>query len=274
MKMTADEIKKLIEVEKKIFWETETKGKKVEDVLDFAVQKSYQDLQLRTIPGHGNVPNLKNHICEDVKESFESYFMKKAPETKEKFIEKHEELCDVFMKSMNHKLSEFGVKNVNYGKAQKIVNMTFKYLYCSDNPDFGKEYFKFCQLPLDQYSLEWVRRISKELKLEKGHIDKDSWGKIQYDQDIDRKQYSYKKYRDCLYEYVEMKKLEWSLLELDIVIWPMIKKIISVENFIKSFDGKLIRNEDAAKYEIQELNNTLNSKLQEIQDIILSFINK
>lgn len=77
-----------------------------------------------------------------------------------------------------------------------------------------------------------------------------------------------------LYEYVEMKKLEWSLLELDIVIWPMIKKIISVENFIKSFDGKLIRNEDAAKYEIQELNNTLNSKLQEIQDIILSFTNK
>lgn len=42
--MTADEIKKLIEIEKRNFWETETKGKEIDDVIMFAINKAYLDM--------------------------------------------------------------------------------------------------------------------------------------------------------------------------------------------------------------------------------------
>ena len=52
----------------------------------------------------------------------------------------------------------------NYGKAQKIINMMFKHLYCMN---FGGKnawqvldegYFQYCHMPLDSFTLDWLYR--------------------------------------------------------------------------------------------------------------------
>lgn len=47
---------------------------------------------------------------------------------------------------------------VQYGKSQKIVNMTMKGLYCLKGADQKGSYFDHCHIPLDSFTLEWFSR--------------------------------------------------------------------------------------------------------------------
>lgn len=51
------------------------------------------------------------------------YFAKDAPKSRNDFEDTHKNMCCVWT-------NEFSGDLAKYGKAQKIVNMTFKYLYC------------------------------------------------------------------------------------------------------------------------------------------------
>ena len=62
---------------------------------------------------------------------------------------------------------------LSIGQTQKLINMSFKYLYCCkwffENK---KDYFKYCHMPLDGYILNWYKReIDKE-------YDGQAWSKI------------------------------------------------------------------------------------------------
>ncbi len=61
----------------------------------------------------------------------------------------HELWCD----NLINDLKEINQYEARYGHAQKIVNMTFKYLYCCSGAE--KQWFKDCHMPLDQYTLAW-----------------------------------------------------------------------------------------------------------------------
>ena len=51
------------------------------------------------------------------------------------------------------------------GQAQKIINMTFKFLYClEDKPN--EDDYKYCHMPLDSYTLAWFRKILGNSKLD------------------------------------------------------------------------------------------------------------
>lgn len=59
---------------------------------------------------------------------------------------------------------------VAYGKAQKIVNMTMKGLYCLDGANKKDMHFQYCHMALDSFILEWFCRqvmpwYNKEKKL-------------------------------------------------------------------------------------------------------------
>ena len=47
---------------------------------------------------------------------------------------------------------------VHYGKAQKIVNITFKGCYCLEGADQKEDLFEHCHMPLDSFTLEWFYR--------------------------------------------------------------------------------------------------------------------
>ena len=68
----------------------------------------------------------------------------------------HHQMCDLFISEITKSKIRSEVK---YGKAQKIVNMSMKTVYCLNGADQkAKEgYFKFCHMPLDSITLNWFR---------------------------------------------------------------------------------------------------------------------
>ena len=67
----------------------------------------------------------------------------------------HHDTCELFLSVLT-----LYYKNAAYGKAQKIVNMTFKHLYCMKVQGIllDEVFFKYCHLTLDYYTLEWFKR--------------------------------------------------------------------------------------------------------------------
>ncbi len=59
------------------------------------------------------------------------------------------------------------------GQAQKLINMTFKYLYCCNDLRQKKGvHFTFCHMPLDGYTLSWYKcKVDSE-------YDGEVWSKI------------------------------------------------------------------------------------------------
>ena len=122
-----------------------------------------------------------------------------------------------------------------YGKAQKIVNMTFKYLYCY--PDAPKYYerFKPCHMPLDSYILDWFFEVYEETwnneqkpaeskrKLSKSgkyHLPK--WSNLKYESPeaiSDGGIPQYKEIQDAIKEIIARHPSGVTRLEAEFVIW-------------------------------------------------------
>ena len=68
------------------------------------------------------------------------------------FLAFHSAACDNILA-----LLEQRYERVTYGKAQKAVNMIFKYLYCFDGAEQAEERFAHCHMPLDSKILDWYR---------------------------------------------------------------------------------------------------------------------
>ena len=124
--------------------------KKWEDVFNYAVYHAYIDMQLRTIKGH-NMEQTKD-IRETLSKKFCKYFENSALVSQESFDKWHQDTCEYFLNELNEKLKE---KKLCFGKAQKVINMTFKYLYCFNDAEEYEDYFKFCHMPIDSYTLNW-----------------------------------------------------------------------------------------------------------------------
>jgi hypothetical protein len=92
----------------------------------------------------------------------------------------HEELCTEFVNAFQDKIKKLNTaidqfnrnpvlstdlrvtpiceKKITYGKAQKIVNMTMKQLYCFDNaPNYKSSVFQHCHIPIDSIILEFFK---------------------------------------------------------------------------------------------------------------------
>ncbi len=130
-----------------------------EDVL-LAVKKAYIDMTPRTIKGLADAHKKDDFeekfddILSELADSFVNYFKSDPPKNEKKFDEGHGKRCKNFLQNFNTLLKDYDIEKISYGKAKKIVNMTFKYIYCfDDNIDFN--YFKYCHMTLDRYTLKW-----------------------------------------------------------------------------------------------------------------------
>ena len=66
----------------------------------------------------------------------------------------HDSLCEQFIKDLIPYYS-----NASYGNAQKLINMTFKYLSCySDFMDYS-DLFSYCHMPIDSIILDSLESI-------------------------------------------------------------------------------------------------------------------
>lgn len=89
------------------------------------------------------------------------------------FDEFHVIACKTVIDFLETQLYE--QKHIAYGKAQKVVNMTFKHIYCLDGAYIKEDWFIPCHIALDSFTLEWFCRNVKGVT--KGCVD--SWSALQ-----------------------------------------------------------------------------------------------
>jgi hypothetical protein len=190
---------------------------------------AYTDFTPRTIKGikKDTIIGVLDDLAMEIRDYFENVSCKNQKE----FDDWHNKTCRLFLKGFKDKSG----REIHYGKAQKIINMSFKYIYCyMKNVD--QEKFCFCHMPIDSYILEWFCDAVLEQetdRVSKTHIMNTSWSNLECGDE--KTEYSYlwmqKKIREYLVGenslYVDEggKKLTPFLAEF--YIWPeqKIKKL-------------------------------------------------
>lgn len=208
-----------------------------EGVIEAAVKLAYKDAQ-RTMKGIGKYSTNKDKAIKGISEKLEEYFNGNACENADKFDEKHKELCDKWKwhNEKNERKENFPNSNLGtYGKAQKIVNMAFKYLYCCKDACEKEDYFKYCHVPLDTFTLEWFCRECRD-KIVKSKIA--SWSLIaKYDlsdenknDDNEKKYYNYMFFQE---KFIEMySENELTPLQAEFIKWPEMQMKLAAEGFL------------------------------------------
>lgn len=113
------------------------------------------------------------------------YFTKNSPfghKNQADFDKWHDDTCKQFCSHMNHlnQKKHFPKKfNTTYGHAQKVLNMTFKYLYCTASYQAEVEKIdQFLHMTLDSYTLRWYKDqiVAPTKALRAGDIS--NWSKM------------------------------------------------------------------------------------------------
>lgn len=141
-----------------------------------AVNMAFNDMAVRTLKkatddegGDGAVE--KERALTYLRDSFYAYFHnggeidtvdgRKSYDvmSREGFDEWHKAVCTEFLTLFNED-NRKRYQPVAYGKAQKAVNMVFKYLYCYDGADkyIDEGYFDYCHMPIDNLTLNWYKK--------------------------------------------------------------------------------------------------------------------
>ncbi|MBQ6832266.1 MAG: hypothetical protein IJO28_06465 [Oscillospiraceae bacterium] len=81
------------------------------------------------------------------------------------FEQWHQNMCESLLRLINARYCDRkeNTKNlvaVSYGKAQKIINMMFKYLYCFDCADRYLEKFQNCHMTIDAVIIDWFADVA------------------------------------------------------------------------------------------------------------------
>lgn len=118
-----------------------------------AIRKAHTDMSRRA---NGHNSKIQKVSIDWLSERFE----KKSPfsiKNQSDFDEWHEKTCGDYCKHMNNQNFSF---KMTYGRAQKVLNMTFKYLYCTDKFKRDIELLApYLHMTLDGYTLRWYKDI-------------------------------------------------------------------------------------------------------------------
>ena len=219
------------------------------DVLDkddilLAIKKAYIDMSPRTFKPKSNIEIdsvAKESLLTKIAEKIQSYMINGLSNIS--FDEWHKELCEFFL---NGDATTNGLEalllgagkypnQATFGKAQKIVNMTFKYMYCFDNADKHANKFEPCHIPLDSYILDWFFESYKVYwetknqgkKLTKsGSYQLTAWSDLKYEMDLDDIIPQYKEIQEWIKRRLDKAPTPVSRLEAEFVIWYEARKNI------------------------------------------------
>ena len=159
----------------KRFWDGKKKieknnenGKKVEKVIQLtfskegkeaSIERAVVDLMARTLTPTGKEGKFSAAVVIPLREKLDEWFDSCEPIIEEKFDKWHAEACGVVLDILReYYYNDKDHNPVQYGKAQKIVNMTMKGLYCLPGSEEYEAHFRFCHIALDSFTLEWFKR--------------------------------------------------------------------------------------------------------------------
>lgn len=90
----------------------------LDKAIDYAINKAYYDMQLRTIKGHNN--DIKDKSITVLKDKIKSFFIEKNTYNQTLFDAWHKDACDNFLTTFNKEAEKYSVEEQKYGKAQKL----------------------------------------------------------------------------------------------------------------------------------------------------------
>ena len=251
LKNAVEEFKKNIKNEKL----KELKLIQDEDTIKTAVELAYNDAK-RTMTGIGKYEKEKEQAQKKIISKLKSYFDESsAPDDRDTFDKYHKEMCKLWHERFED-IDNLGT----YGKAQKIVNMAFKYLYCCEDANAKEEYFKYCHVALDSYTLEWFfREAGNETdKIVKKYIS--SWSSIKeygdgeenFYQDIDGKvYYTYMYYQNKFRDLSSAQFL--TPFKAEFVMWQYYKNKLIAEDFLLSLPGNTMKKKKIKDYSLESI---------------------
>jgi len=234
-------------------------GKMRIEIIDQAIRCAISDFTFRTTKKKpdsnfkGGVDGLFAVLCSEerpyLNEQFIDYFSSDEKDEM-KFDEWHHEVC----RGVLEKLKRIYI-DIHYGKAQKIVNMTFKYLYCIESID--EKYFIHCHIPLDSIILHWIwseretlqkkydfaslkkdyERIKSDDQRKAQNIDRikqslfKEWSNLDYEDTLvvnnekdNKVSYTYMFYQKLLRDYCKgYPSLSYTPLQLEFFVWAQFK---------------------------------------------------
>lgn len=203
-----------------------------------AINLACRDLMVRTLRRRPQVTKaLGEAMISSLQPHLKDYFGKNSVHvtSQKNFNEWHHSVCEAAWKVLKDIY-----ENAAYGKAQKIVNMTFKYLYCLDGADEDQynNYFKYCHMPLDSYTLEWIKRVYKDENgkpLRAGKIP--SWSNLEYSEELNDETSEFYSYNSFVSKIDAMFHDSNSApavtpFQAEFVIWPQIQFKLAAEAFL------------------------------------------
>lgn len=182
-----------------------------------AVEKAYADMSRRAT---GHKPIIKETcalwLTEEV---FDKKFFNRIFCNQDDFNNWHKETSEAFVEKFNS-VAKSSIKGT-YGRAQKVINMSLKYLSCIPNiSESILKHSKYYHMTLDGYTLNWYKRtIDKSFKNE--------WSKIE----------SYAEYSSIQTKIRNHLTEENRFYEINVSKLPKIKSVLLPKN---PFDAEFI----------------------------------
>ena len=160
-------------------------------VFKMVVDQAYLDM-CRTMK---DVSTTKDAMLEKATSQLIEYFDNDMIEEESIFDGWHNE-------TVNAVIETYGKGKMTIGQAQKIINMSFKYLLCFRYfREKRSDYFDYCHMPLDSVTLNWYKKeISNKVP--------GSWSKLNKTNDYEK-----------IVKGIRAKKEGKKLLELDFEVW-------------------------------------------------------
>jgi len=244
-----------------------------QDAISESIKRACRDIMPRTLKVKaGQDWGLADRLTE-AKDSLTTRFIEyfKAPthSSQKEFDKWHNGICEYILSVLKEKY-----ETVCYGKAQKILNMTFKNLYCTQCGE-NENYFKFCHMPLDSYTLEWIfRNVYPTLKPAPTKSKTPSWSNFNFGEDQldDSGKYTYPYIADLVNKYFDKYRETYesnlTTLQAEFVIW----KEIQLEMATEGFYSQLLANyPDSDKN--QEIKVFRDKSLHDKLDYVKTFLN-
>ena len=230
-----------------------------------AKQREAKELAQSKTEKNAIVEGRTDYLMEALKNAkfyqrFSDYFNADTPpKTQAEFNEWHHDTCKLFLETLKD-----DYVNLCYGKAQKIVNMMFKHLYCLNGAEeYDKRgYFKYCHLTLDSFTLEWFHRNV----VKKGEIG--IWSNLRYDDAVNEHE-NYIYYISKIEAYFNGNNIENGLtpFQFEFYMWPDMQIQLAAEAFYFSMNESM-SNDDRNNFRSQK---TVD-KIKAIRDAIDLFM--
>lgn len=259
----------------KAFWDgdglflDDTEGRKK------AITRATKDLMARTLKRIASETESFNDavICVLLPKIDEWFSLPQAYISQDTFDDWHSRACKEILSVLRAFYTNQDGTPVAYGKAQKIVNMSMKGLYCLEGAMAAERnlYFQHCHIALDSFTLEWFKRviIEPDKALVKGKVD--SWSALQ-NLEADEYENNQKTYY-CYHKIVGLIRNHFSVskpfdgltpLQAEFFIWSEIQLEMAAE----ALYAQEASSEDAVDYMLEYLSRIrdLDNRVEKIKN--------